>query len=249
MLDPNTLLFATLGLGLGGIVKGVTGMGLPLIAITVLATFLGVPHAIAMLTVPTLVTNAWQLWSYRRSWQGGQMPFLVPMLVFGAIGIGLGTWLLVKIDETLLKLGLAAMLLGYVALRLSTPHFRIGTRLGVLLSTPVGFAAGVLQGATGISAPIGVTFIHAMRFERAAHVFAVSAMFLVFAAAQVPALTVAGILTPARWLESTYALLPVALFMPVGTWIGRRVNHATFDRAILALLTVTALKLIVDAVW
>jgi uncharacterized membrane protein YfcA len=248
-LELTTLLFATLGLGLGGVVKGVTGMGLPLIGITVLATFLGVPHAIAILVVPTLVTNAWQLWSYRRSWQSGQMPFLVPMLVFGAVGIGIGTWLLVQINEAALQFGLAVMLLAYVALRLSSPHFRIRERLGVLLSAPVGLAAGVLQGATGISAPIGVTFIHAMRFERSAHVFAVSAMFMVFAVAQVPALTVAGFLTPHRWLESTFALLPVALFMPVGTWIGRRVNHATFDKAILALLTVTALKLIADAVW
>jgi uncharacterized membrane protein YfcA len=249
LLDPTTLLFATLGLGLGGIVKGVTGMGLPLVAITVLATFLGVPHAIAILVVPTLVTNAWQLWSYRSACERGQMRFLVPMLGLGAVGIGFGTWLLVEIDETLLSLGLAGMLLAYVALRLTSPHFRIAQGLGLVLSAPVGFAAGVLQGATGISAPIGVTFIHAMRFAREAHVFAVSAMFLVFAVAQVPALTVAGVLTPQRWLESTFALLPVVLFMPVGTWIGRRVDHATFDKAILALLTITALKMIVDAIW
>jgi uncharacterized membrane protein YfcA len=248
-LELTTLLFATLGLGLGGVVKGVTGMGLPLVAITVLATFLGVPHAIAILVVPTLVTNAWQLWSYRHSWRNGQMPFLVPMLVFGALGIGIGTWLLVQINEAALQFGLAVMLLAYVALRLSSPHFRIRERLGLMLSAPVGLAAGVLQGATGISAPIGVTFIHAMRFERAAHVFAVSAMFMVFAVAQVPSLTVAGFLTPHRWMESTFALLPVALFMPVGTWIGRRVNHATFDKAILALLTATALKLMADAIW
>lgn len=249
LLDPTTLVIVTAGLGLGGIVKGVTGMGLPLVGVTVLATFIGVPHAIAILVVPTLVTNAWQLWSYRQAMERGQMRFLVPMLGFGAIGIGFGTWLLVEIDETLLSLGLAGMLLAYVGLRLSSPNFRIPLGLGLILSAPVGFAAGVLQGATGISAPIGVTFIHAMRFARAAHVFAVSAMFMVFAIAQVPALTVAGVLTPQRWLESAFALLPVALFMPVGTWIGRRVDHATFDKAILLLLTVTALKMIVDALW
>jgi len=248
-LEITTLVIVLVGLSVAGIVKGVTGMGLPLIGVTLLATWFGVPHAIAIMVVPTLVTNAWQLWSYRASWQSGQMPFLVPMLAFGAVGIGAGTWLLVQIDEVMLKLGLAFMLLAYVALRLSSPNFRIGERLGVILSAPVGLAAGVLQGATGISAPIGVTFIHAMRFERSAHVFAVSAMFMVFAIAQVPALTIAGILTPFRWMESAFALLPVALAMPIGTWIGRRVDHATFDKAILLLLTVTALKLISDAVW
>jgi len=248
-VDVSSLLLVAVGLGVAGLIKGVTGMGLPLIGVTLLATFFSVPHAIAILVVPTLVTNIWQLWSYRHSWQRGQMPFLVPMLIFGAAGICVGTWLLVQIDEQLLKLGLAAMLLAYVTLRLTSPNFRIGERVGRIFSAPVGFAAGVIAGATGVSAPIGVTFIHAMRFERAAHVFAVSALFTMFVLAQTPALMVAGVLTPERWIESAFALLPVAIAMPLGNWIGDRVNHTTFDRVIMVLLFGTALRLISDAIW
>ena len=246
-MEFSSIFLVAIGLGIAGLVKGVTGMGLPLIGVTLLATFFTVPHAIAILVVPTLVTNIWQLWSFRHSWRRGRMPFLLPMLIFGAAGICVGTWLLVKIDDQVLKIALAIMLLAYIALRLTRPSFSIGERVGRLLSAPIGFAAGVIAGATGVSAPIGVTFIHAMRFERTAHVFAVSALFTMFVLAQIPALMVAGVLTPGRWLESVFALLPVAVAMPAGNWIGERVNQTTFDRVIIVLLVVTAVRLIIDS--
>jgi uncharacterized membrane protein YfcA len=51
-------------LGLGGFVKGATGMGLPLVSVPALAAYLGVPHTLAILTVPLIVTNGWQVWRY-----------------------------------------------------------------------------------------------------------------------------------------------------------------------------------------
>ena len=78
------------------------------------------------------------------------------------------------------------MVLGYVGWALAKPHFTLSRRLGRQLAPVAGLGAGVLQGATGIPAPIGVTFIHSLRLHRTAHVFAVSAMFLLFAVVQIP---------------------------------------------------------------
>ncbi len=233
--------------GLGGMVKGLTGMGMPLVAIPILAGVFSVPDAIALMTVPVLVTNAWQLTSLRAALAGGQIRFLVPMLTAGAVGVVCGTALLVAIDDATLMLTLAGLLLGYVGLRLAHPDFRIGPRAGTVAAAPVGLAAGVLQGATGVSAPIGVTFIHAMRFDRDTHVFAVSAMFGLFAVTQTTSLALAGVLSAPRLVESAFALLPTAVAMAIGSALGRRFSRATFDRLILALLTLSAAKMIVDA--
>ena len=49
----------------GGTVKGVVGIGLPLVALPVMATFIPIPKAIALLLLPSFVTSVWQ------TFQGG----------------------------------------------------------------------------------------------------------------------------------------------------------------------------------
>src|SRR5436305_14225626 len=46
---------------LAGTVKGVVGMGLPTVAMGLLATAMPPPDAAAILLVPSFVTNVWQL--------------------------------------------------------------------------------------------------------------------------------------------------------------------------------------------
>ena len=45
---------------LGGVVKGVVGIGLPLVLIPLLTPFLDVPLAVALLTKPMIATNIGQ---------------------------------------------------------------------------------------------------------------------------------------------------------------------------------------------
>src|SRR5690606_20679422 len=98
-----------------------------------------------------------------------------------------------------LTLTLGVLLLGYLALRFSKPHYVVGPEAARRWAVPAGLGAGLLHGSTGISAPIGVTFIHAMRLPRETLVFAISTMFLLLGVTQAVALAVAGILRP-EWL-------------------------------------------------
>jgi len=50
-----------LALAAGAVVKGATGMGLPLIALPVLTSFFGLQHAVGLMTVPLILTNFWQV--------------------------------------------------------------------------------------------------------------------------------------------------------------------------------------------
>ncbi len=104
-------------LGLGGFVKGATGMGLPLVSVPALAAFLGVPHTLAILTVPLIVTNGWQVWRYFSHRHG--TAFLTWLLPAGAVGIGIGTWALTALPVRTLSLVLAALVVSYIALHLA----------------------------------------------------------------------------------------------------------------------------------
>jgi uncharacterized membrane protein YfcA len=47
---------------LAGMVKGVIGLGLPTVAMGLLGALMTPNHAAAILVVPALLTNVWQMW-------------------------------------------------------------------------------------------------------------------------------------------------------------------------------------------
>jgi hypothetical protein len=59
-------------MAVGAVVKGVTGSGLPTIAIPVMAGFLGVERAVVVMAIPTVVTNSWLLWEHRHHASGAR---------------------------------------------------------------------------------------------------------------------------------------------------------------------------------
>ena len=244
LLDPLAYLTIAVALACGAVVKGVTGMGLPLVALPFLVVVFGLQHSIGILLIPILATNAWQLYRFRGSRSLPGTTFLPPFLFGGAIGVAAGSWLLVMAPERYLLIGLGVLLLGYVVLRLTRPALLVGEAAARRAAVPVGAGAGLLQGATGISAPIGVTFIHAMKLGRDAHVFAVSAMFLLFAVVQLLALAGSGVMQPEWYVHGLFALAPVAMFMPVGQWVGGKLNAVAFDRMILLFLGLMGGKLL-----
>src|SRR5690554_2887104 len=133
----------------GGILKGATGAGAPILAIPAMAAFHDVRFAIVIMTVPNLVTNLLQAWRNRKHHLRAN--FLIPFLLSAAIGVVLGTWVLVGLDPKTLSLVVALAVLLYLILRLTKANWQLSTPLAVRLAAPFGFLSGVVQGSAGIS--------------------------------------------------------------------------------------------------
>ncbi len=101
----------------------------------------------------------------------------------------------------------------------------------------------MLQGAAGLSAPISITFLNAMRLERAAFIPTISLFFALMSCVQIPMLAGYGFLTPERAVYGFGALAVIMGFMPIGAALVRRLSKETFDRLILCLLGLVALRL------
>ncbi len=112
---------------------------------------------------------------------------------------------------------------------------------------PVGALAGVLQGAAGISAPVSITFLNALRTDRAAFVATISVFFAGMSIVQIPLLGVFGFLSWERIAWSCAALVPLFAAMPLGAALARRFPREVFDRVILGLLALVALRLLAQA--
>lgn len=243
MTQDLIIIFAALALG--GFVKGATGAGMPIVAVPVLASFFDVPFAIAIMVVPTIVTNLWQISKFRE--ERHAVLWLKWMWIMAGLGIVAGTWLLTSVSSDMLSAALGVVVILYIILRLSRPQWHIKPGTARRAAPTAGLISGLLQGATGISAPVSITFLTSIQLARPQFVFAISVLFVGFALVQLPVLAFAGVLTWERAAYSALALIPVAVAMPVGGWVGARLSHRAFDRVILLVLAAIVIKLFVDA--
>jgi uncharacterized membrane protein YfcA len=234
-----------IAMAIGAFVKGVTGSGLPQIAIPVMATFVGVEEAVVIMAIPGVVTNTWLLASKRTSRR--ETRNLPVLLVTGSIGAVVGTWLLESMNERILAITLASIVLAYVLLFFLHPEFRLSPKATKVASPFVGSVAGVLQGATGISGPVVTTYLHAYRMDKDAYVFAVTTLFQVFAFVQLIVLLGLGLFTADRAINGALALIPVMLFLRLGAGFAKRLPRHLFDYAVLGVMVLSAGKLAYDA--
>jgi uncharacterized membrane protein YfcA len=239
--DPVTFAVIFAALALGGTIKGATGAGAPVVAIPVMAAFYDVRFAVVMMALPSLISNLIQLKKYHSA----HLPdhFALKYGVCGAIGTFLGTIILATLPVEALTLLIVGMVVAYILLRIARPGFHVAWGAARRLVWPVGLVSGVLQGAAGLSAPVSVSFLNAMRIPREAFIVTISSLFTGMGLAQIPALMGFGLMTWDRMLLSLVALIPLMGFMPVGNWLARRLPPAAFDRLVLTLLTLLAIRL------
>jgi uncharacterized membrane protein YfcA len=229
---------------IGALLKGITGAGLPVMAVPMLASITSVESAVVLMLLPGIAANAWLVGAHRR-----HFPLLkdhLPFLITGFIGGLLGTWLLAELSDRWLKLILA----GWLGLYLYQYFFhrQVGQRIaaGRWLAGPIGLAAGVSQGASGISASLVAPYYHARGLKKEAFAFALSFTFLLLHAAQWTAIFKLQLMTREHAILGLAAVLPTLLFIQMGIRVSGRISDLVFNRLIIGLLIVMEIKLIFD---
>jgi uncharacterized membrane protein YfcA len=227
---------------LGGILKGAVGAGAPVVAVPILSMLYGVPFAVSVFVLPNLFSNLVQAWQFRKHLR--RPKFALAFALSGALGAGFGSLLLAWLPADILMRSVAIIVIGYVMFRLFRPAWQLPHGLARVWVVPMGLIGGILQGANGISAPISITFLNALRLERAVFIATISTFFVAMSLIQIPTLFALNILTFDRLVFSLVALVPLFGGMLIGARLARLVQATTFDRLILVLLTLIALKLL-----
>ncbi|WP_026871407.1 sulfite exporter TauE/SafE family protein [Inquilinus limosus] len=226
MTDP--LLLVALTFLLAGFVKGVVGLGLPTVAMGLLGLVMAPAQAAALLVVPSLVTNFWQLFAGPRF--GGLLRRLWPMMA----GICLGTWagagLLTGADAGRATIALGTALVAYAVFGLVGPRFSVPPRVERWWSAPVGAATGLVTAATGVFVIPAVPFLQALGLEKEDLVQALGLSFTVSTLALAAGLARDGALPLAAAGTSLLALAPALAGMAAGQWLRLRVRPEVFRR-------------------
>lgn len=238
---------AAWALGLAGVavaafVKGAMGFGFPLIATPLLALATDVRTAVAVLLIPNIVMDGIQV--VRRPGILGALRRHAGLLVAGVVGTVVGTHFLVLVSTRALLLILGLTLLAFVGLSGARPSWRLAPALERPLGPVVGLLAGTLGGLTNTPGVALTPYYYALGLPKHEFVRAIAATFLAFKLAQFGAVWQMGLLDRGRLLAAVPAsAISLGLFA-LGLRAQDRVPQATFNRAVLALLTVVSLAMV-----
>ena len=241
-MGTSDLLILVLGLGVAGLVKGGTGMGLPLVATPILAGVFGPKAAVVIVTIPIFAANSMLLvqgWRRMDVLRG-----IVPIIVASAIGTAIGVNLLALLDQRtfaiLISLMVAVFLLRGDRLIGDDP----GARRARILGPVVGFVGGVLQGTTSIASPLIGSFFHARKMDRHDYVVVLAAIFELNALIQLVGYSLLGLYTPDIVAIGLIGLVPTLLALMAGIYFRSRLDQARFRQLIVVLLVLSVANLL-----
>jgi hypothetical protein len=245
VFDAATI-FAIVGTFLiAGTVKGVIGLGLPTLSVALLTVAIDLPSAMALLLVPSFITNLWQ------AMVGGNIRAILlrlwPFLLMATVTVWLGATALTRVDLSLLSALLGGLLVVYSTVNLNGLRFTIATRHEVWVGPLVGSANGILTGMTGSFVVPGVMFLQAIGLSRDVLIQAMGMLFTASTLALACALQGNQLLTTAHGTLSAAALLPAIVGMVVGQRIRQSLSEQLFRRIFFVSLLALGGYIIISA--
>ena len=240
MIDSFLVLIAAIFL-LAGFIKGTLGLGLPTVAMGLLAVTMPPGQAIAIVIVPAIVTNIWQTFVggyfrdiLRRLW---------PMMVGTVIGIWLNGGLLTGPYAAYGTVVLGMLLVIYAIIGLNKFAFNVARKDEKWIGGIIGVVTGVISATTGVQVIPSMPFMQAIGMEKDELVQALGVFFTVATLALAFNLTASGLLTAATALPGAVAMAASFAGMFIGQAVRSRMQPEAFRRWFLIAMILLGLYL------
>ena len=231
-VEPANIIAAVVcSLIVAGLLKGIIGVGMPVVALPLLSLFIDVKSAAMLLSMPLILSNLPQ------ALEGGEtgrcLMQLMPVIVGMIPGLLLGVGILLALDADVAKIIAGVVLIGVGGVTLLAPTLQLRSRLVLPAGIAFGFFGGILGGIAAMAGPLVFIFLLAKGLRGRAFTKQAS-LYLVVSAA-----LLAILLTASRkfsWRDvsvSTAAMLPVGLGMHLGQRMRDRIEPETFRKLVL----------------
>jgi uncharacterized protein len=226
-------LYAFAAMFAAGTVKGVVGLGLPLVALPLLTMTLGLKSAISMLIVPIIASNTLQSLQGRRFKRIARRfwPVYVPLVACSFVGSSV----LVFLPERAIEAALGVLVITIPLIAHFQPNVRITRAQERWLGPLTGALSGLLGGATSLYGPPLMIFLAGLRLVKDDFVVAVSLIFLIGSLGLGAGLISFGITRPIDLAWSLLGCVPVFLGLWAGQQVRARLDERRFAHALLVV--------------
>ncbi|WP_342724496.1 sulfite exporter TauE/SafE family protein [Bradyrhizobium sp. B097] len=227
MVD-HLLIFIAFAFLLAGFVKGTLGLGLPTVAMGLLATTMAPGQAIAIVIVPAIVTNIWQ--TFVGLYLRDILKRLWPLMLGTVVGIWINAGLLTGPYAAYGTVVLGALLVIYAIVGLSRFNFKVARRHEKWVGGIVGVVTGLISAATGVQVIPSMPFMQAIGMDKDELVQALGVFFTTATIALAFNLTASGLLTAATALPGAVAMVASFTGMFIGQAVRTRMQPDVFRR-------------------
>lgn len=216
---------------LASTVQGLAGFGSALISVPILTFFFPLSFVTPFVILNSFVLNCIILW---RNCSGFRVSNLAPLVVGTLLGVPVGVWGLVYLDESLVKKILAVIifLYGVYSLLEKYPKIQLSRRWGYVF----GFFSGCFGGAFNFNGPPVVVYASMTNWSKDEIITTMQSFFIVSGIILLSAHGLNGSFTKdllSYWVMAAPAVL-LGVFL--GTWAYRKVDQILFRKIIYLLL-------------
>jgi len=222
---------AAVAFTLAGFVKGVVGFGFPVITLIILTLTIGLLDALAIIVIPTIVTNVWQGLSgpYLKDIAKRMWLYFLMAVIFIWFTSAYLTVINIKWPTAML----GAVLFIFALSRLLNVSVHVPRNWERPLSIPLGAINGMLTGMTGSFMVPSVLFMQAMGFQRDMLVQAMGVFFAISIIVLAASLGRNDLISAEHVRLSLFALVPSILGLYIGRWIRLKINEERFQQVFL----------------
>ncbi len=245
---PATALWVAVAVTLfAGFVKGAIGFAMPMIMISAFSSFLPPHVALAGLILPTLITNISQ--ALRQGLPAARASavtyhrFLIATLVF----LVLSAQFVDNIPKTGFLLLLGLPITAFAGLQLAGRALALRLEHRNRAEWVLGAIGGLYGGVSGVWGPPLLVYLLSIGADKTEAVRVQGVIFLIGAATLTLAHLHTGVLNGPNLWFSALLVLPAVLGQTLGLRVQDRLDHRKFRRWTQALLVLTGLNLIRQA--
>ncbi|WP_138471681.1 sulfite exporter TauE/SafE family protein [Poseidonocella sp. HB161398] len=229
---------------LAAFVKGATGFAMPMIMISGLATFLPGEFALALLIIPTLVTNVIQAFGggLDHALDAAKRYWRYIAIVLACIAVS--AQLVSVMPQAVLFLSLGVAISGFALWQLTGRRITVPPHLKVRVEIMVGAVAGLIGGLSGVWGPPTVAYLSASGATKNESVRVQGVVYFAGACVLALAHLRSGVLNAQTLPLSAAMVLPALAGLAIGMQARGRMDEQLFRRCTLVVLIVAGLNLV-----
>jgi len=241
-IGSTALLVCAIAMAAGGTVKGVVGIGLPLVSLPVMATFIPIPKAIALLLLPSFATSVWQV--FHGGFFGRSVKRFWPLLLGMAVGTVISVRLLATVDTKALYIALGSLVAFFAAVLHRRLVVSVPPHAERLVAPATGVAAGLVGGLSMLFGAVYAIYLSGLKLGKNPFVAAVALCNVTATIVLAAAMTRYDLLRGTDFAGSLFALVPSFAGLALGQWLRGRIDEDRFRKVLAVVLFLIGLNLI-----
>jgi uncharacterized protein len=226
-----------------GLLKGLIGVGMPIVALPLLSLFIDIKSAVMLLSMPLIFSNVPQALEGGKT--GRCLMQLMPVILGMIPGLFLGVRVLLALNANPAEIIAGLVVMGVGGVTLLAPKLQLQPRLVLPTGITFGFFGGILGGMAAMSGPLVFIFLLAKGLRGKAFTKEASLFLVVSSTGLLAILLTAG--RQFSWLDvsvSMAAMLPVVLGMYVGQHLRDKIAPETFKKLVLIAVIAAGAELL-----